>query len=388
VIKGAEKIGLRDVSGKTYDANIVRVDAKNDLALLKVDGTFSALPVANSQTVKRGLRVITVGFPNIDIQGKEPKLSDGIVSALSGIQDEPTVFQISVPIQPGNSGGPLVNMEGNVIGIVASKLSALYMRNNKGSNPENVNYAIKSNYLNELIYADEHVRKYMPPTNSRPANDIVELTARMEKSIALVYAVRKSKVVGAKEQSRQCGLVAKERICRKTISTCKKPAEQGDTHAQVMMGICYSGSGDMAGVAQDYSLAMKWFRLAAAQENAADAHDSATAKQIIGSMYALGRGVPQSNEQALFWLHSSAKQGNPGAQYLLGENYGWGLSGLKSDFSTGYMWATLSSMQDSPHKENAVRLLGELARRMTATQIQDAIEKAWQCKQSKYTDCE
>jgi len=230
VIKSADKIGLRDVHGKTYEAIIVKVDANNDLALLKVKGTrFSALPVINSQTVKRGTHVITVGFPNIDIQGKEPKLSEGIVSALSGIQDEPTVFQISVPIQQGNSGGPMVNMDGNVVGIIASKLSALYMLKNRGSVPENVNYAIKSNYLNELIQTDDRVSKSLLPPTKRPAKNLVELSERVEKTIALVFAIGKN--VDIKELSAQCSQAMKAGKYADGLDLCKQAAAHGSANA-------------------------------------------------------------------------------------------------------------------------------------------------------------
>jgi S1-C subfamily serine protease len=65
-----------------------------------------------------------VGFPNIGLQGFAPKLAKGEVAALTGAADDPRYFQISVPVQPGNSGGALVDERGNVVGVVSAKLNA------------------------------------------------------------------------------------------------------------------------------------------------------------------------------------------------------------------------------------------------------------------------
>ena len=92
-----------------------------------------------------------MGFPNPALQGTSPKLTKGEISSLAGIQDDPRYFQISVPIQPGNSGGALVDAAGNVIGLVTSKLSARAALATSGMLPENVNYAIKSTYLLGLL---------------------------------------------------------------------------------------------------------------------------------------------------------------------------------------------------------------------------------------------
>ena len=82
---------------------MVKVDAANDLALLKAEGKFSPLPVASSRSVKLGATVATVGFPNIGLQGFAPKLAKGEIASLSGAGDDARYFQISVPVQPGNS---------------------------------------------------------------------------------------------------------------------------------------------------------------------------------------------------------------------------------------------------------------------------------------------
>ena len=74
--------------------------------------------------MKLGDMVVTVGFPDVSLQGFAPKLAKGEIASLSGSADDPRYFQISVPVQPGNSGGALVDERGNVIGIVSAKLDA------------------------------------------------------------------------------------------------------------------------------------------------------------------------------------------------------------------------------------------------------------------------
>ena len=146
VVVGANQVRLVTRAG-LISAKVVKVDAANDLALLKAEGRFAALPVAASRGVKLGGTVATVGFPNIGLQGFAPKLAKGEIAALSGAGDDARYFQISVPVQPGNSGGALVDERGNVVGVVSAKLNASAALALSGTLPENVNYAVKSSYL-------------------------------------------------------------------------------------------------------------------------------------------------------------------------------------------------------------------------------------------------
>lgn len=190
VIRDATDIALRDINGKLHKATIVRTDKANDIAILKADGIFSALPIGNSRTIRRGSTVITVGYPHIDVQGLEPKVSEGIVNSLSGIADAPNVFQISAPIQSGNSGGPLVSLDGNVIGVIVSKLSASEMFKTTGDMPQNVNYAIKSNYLLEVVSNVSGLEDKLTPPTNKPQRNLEDLTSYVEKATAIVFAVR------------------------------------------------------------------------------------------------------------------------------------------------------------------------------------------------------
>src|SRR4029077_1946100 len=145
-------------------------------ALLKTDGKFAALPVASSRTVRMGSTVATIGFPNIGLQGFAPKLAKGEIAALSGAQDDPKYFQISVPVQPGNSGGALVDERGNVVGVVAAKLNATAALAASGALPENVNYAVKSSFLLGFLESvpDVGAKLKEPNTKDVKFDDVVE----------------------------------------------------------------------------------------------------------------------------------------------------------------------------------------------------------------------
>src|SRR5439155_24401848 len=166
-------------------AKVVKVDRDNDLALLKADGKFAALPVATSRPVKLGSTVTTVGFPNIDLQGFAPKFARGEIASLSGIQDDARYFQISVPVQPGNSGGALVDGHGNVVGVVSAKLSAEVALFRSGALPENVNYAVKSSYLLGFLESVPDVAAKLKEPNAKDAT-FEKVVEQVKEATALV----------------------------------------------------------------------------------------------------------------------------------------------------------------------------------------------------------
>ena len=139
-------------------------------------GKFVPLPIATSRGVKLGGLVVTVGFPNIGLQGFAPKLAKGEIASLSGAEDDARYFQISVPVQPGNSGGALVDERGNVIGIVSAKLDASAALAASGALPENVNYAVKSSFLLSFLESVPAVSPKLkePITADRKFEDVVK----------------------------------------------------------------------------------------------------------------------------------------------------------------------------------------------------------------------
>jgi TPR repeat protein len=132
-------------------ARVVSIDRNNDLALLKAESGGFPVPVKSSKTVKLGQKIFTLGFPNPSLQGRNLKMTEGSISSLAGIQDDPRQWQISVPVQPGNSGGPLFDEQGNLIGVVVAKLDAIKAAKFTGDLSQNVNYAVKSAYVLPML---------------------------------------------------------------------------------------------------------------------------------------------------------------------------------------------------------------------------------------------
>jgi len=165
-------------------AVVVKADLANDLVLLKCEGIFSPLPVISSRNVRLGNSVATVGFPNTQLQGFAPKLAKGEIASLSGAADDAKYFQVSVPVQPGNSGGALVDKHGNVVGVISAKLDAMETLRSSGMLPENVNYAVKSSFLLSFL---ESV-----PTVS---NRLIEQHLKEEKFELVVESAQRSAVL-------------------------------------------------------------------------------------------------------------------------------------------------------------------------------------------------
>jgi S1-C subfamily serine protease len=162
VIEGANSIEVsisNEVGNFVYKAKVLLADNKNDVALIKIDDekfkSLSSIPYGFIDKADAGEKVFTIGFPMNDIMGSNYKVTDGIISAQSGIADDIRYFQITVPVQPGNSGGPLFNKAGNVIGLTTAKLNSKAV----GTDVENVNYAIKASYLMTLYNMLPNVEK-------------------------------------------------------------------------------------------------------------------------------------------------------------------------------------------------------------------------------------
>lgn len=144
---------------KILKASVALKDENNDLVVLRLsDFNFSkiysgTIPyfISSSKSVSLGQNVFTLGYPLGEVLGKSAKFSTGAISSLYGIQDDPRVYQISNPIQPGNSGGPLFNKEGELIGIIVASINAKFLYEKADILPQNINFAIKSDYLINLI---------------------------------------------------------------------------------------------------------------------------------------------------------------------------------------------------------------------------------------------
>jgi S1-C subfamily serine protease len=185
VVRGAASFHIRSPSG-SLPARLIKKDRTIDVAVLKVDGAFRALPVAAQPLVNLGEAVFTIGFPNPVVQGVEPKLTRGEISSMSGIRDNPRYYQISVPVQPGNSGGALLDECGNAVGVVTSRLDDLATYQESGALPQNVNYAVKGGLVYDFLNGvPELSGKLNAP---RTGKDREAASAAAERAAVLVVA--------------------------------------------------------------------------------------------------------------------------------------------------------------------------------------------------------
>jgi len=144
VIDGCNAITIRTANGRTLPATMpARVDVQRDLALLAVPNDPGPVLAFRANPVRRGESVVTYGFPLAGLLAAGPTLTTGEVSALAGLANNEQHFQISAPVQQGNSGGPLLDRQGHVMGVIVLKLNAQRIAQRTGDIPQNVNFAVK-----------------------------------------------------------------------------------------------------------------------------------------------------------------------------------------------------------------------------------------------------
>lgn len=181
VVGQQTQVDLRGVGGLIVTARVVKRDAQADLALLKTDvPPRSFLEMAGSE-LPLGSRVFTIGFPNVDTQGAHAKFTEGSISSLAGWRDDPDDYQISVPLQQGNSGGALVDTKtGLMVGMVTSSLAP--------SRAASVGYAIKASVLADLIRSTPECASIPPPidTDAAPEREREANIARAQKASVMV----------------------------------------------------------------------------------------------------------------------------------------------------------------------------------------------------------
>ena len=152
VVAGAKAIRVHLHDGRSSPAQVTSSAENIDVALLKVDlSTSSYVSLAKAASTKIGDRAFTLGYPVPDLLGAELKFTDGSISSLSGMQNDATLMQITVPVQPGNSGGPLMNEGGDVVGMITSSAAPAFFMKVTGTLPQGINWAVKAEFLAPLM---------------------------------------------------------------------------------------------------------------------------------------------------------------------------------------------------------------------------------------------
>lgn len=183
VIKDAKLIRIKGINGdmtKGYEAHLQEGDEENDIALLKID--FENIDLGqipynlNTKEADVGRDIFVLGYPLLATMGTEIKLTNGIISSQSGFLGSKNTYQISAPVQPGNSGAPVFDRKGNLIGVISSR----------HKDAQNVSYAIKTENL-ILPIASLNLLKEETPKGKELAG--LSLPAQVKKLKKYIYLI-------------------------------------------------------------------------------------------------------------------------------------------------------------------------------------------------------
>jgi S1-C subfamily serine protease len=203
VVKSCINITVGDNSNSQVQATVIESDRRNDLALLKISSTEMAseetkslirkldsplarnlglkvVPLSSngllrSDDVELGESLLVAGYPYGDIFSNTIKVTKGIVSAIRGIGDDSGQFQLDAAVQPGNSGGPIYDENGNIVGVVVAQLNKLKMAKTIGSMPENVNFGIKASTVRSFLTSSGLPTKWSSRSKSMPTKDLAKI---------------------------------------------------------------------------------------------------------------------------------------------------------------------------------------------------------------------
>jgi S1-C subfamily serine protease/uncharacterized protein len=187
VVKGCPSVRL-ELPGTGIDGTVVFTDERNDLALVRSNLTgIQPLRFREGKGIRPADGIVALGFPYAGLLATAAQVTTGTVSALAGLRDDSRFLQLTAPVQPGNSGGPLLDLSGNVVGIISARINDLAVAEATGTLPQNINFAIKSTTAREFL--DAHRVDYttsQPGPKLEPA-DVGEIAA---KSTAMVKCYR------------------------------------------------------------------------------------------------------------------------------------------------------------------------------------------------------
>lgn len=188
VVNGCQSIAVKTLRQPPVPGVIEAVDPKNDLALLRIRGGYGAPVTFRSQArpARLGENVMAIGYPLFGILSNEPKATFGQVNSVAGINNDYTLLQVSAPIQPGNSGGPVLDESGMVVGVVVSELAPAII-SRIGAVPQNVNFAIRGE-LAQIFMTAHGVPFAQEASGRRLRND--EIAAQAEATTAQVFCLK------------------------------------------------------------------------------------------------------------------------------------------------------------------------------------------------------
>jgi len=174
VVENCTSITVNRPGADPRPAVLIARDETNDLALLRSDHRPAMVPSFNP-SVRVGESIYVYGFPLTGLLTSTGNFTTGTLSALAGLRDDTRMVQHSAPTQPGNSGGPLLDRNGNVVGVIVSKLNVLAVaRQTQGDIAQNVNFAIRSAVAQSFLQIHGIDRREVPSSKELPVPAVAE----------------------------------------------------------------------------------------------------------------------------------------------------------------------------------------------------------------------
>ena len=198
VVGDCKKVTVGDNAQKQVTADVLETDRRNDLALLKISSLKMAsvetksliqklgvkiVPLASdgllrSEDVDLGEKVLVAGYPYGEIFSNTIKVTGGMISANKGLGDDSGQFQMDAAVQPGNSGGPIYDENGNIVGVVVAQLNKMKFAQQSGSMPENVNFGIKASTVRQFLSASGLPTKWSKRSKSMSTRELAKIAKR------------------------------------------------------------------------------------------------------------------------------------------------------------------------------------------------------------------
>jgi S1-C subfamily serine protease len=181
VVKECRELTVLRSGEVARTAQLLRTDSQNDLAVLQAEGGYSPDSVARFRvgtSLRAGESVAAFGFPLAGTLSIAGNISSGVITSLSGLGDDARYLQISAPVQPGNSGGPLMDLAGSVIGVVTSRIDDGMVASATGTIPQNINFALKANVALNFLEAHSIGFVSSDEATERSLADITEQAKR------------------------------------------------------------------------------------------------------------------------------------------------------------------------------------------------------------------
>jgi S1-C subfamily serine protease len=179
VVSACSRIETIDAAHTSHEATVLAHDAADDLAILKTALHLTAFATfRDGDELRPGDSIVAIGYPLGDLLSSSASVTTGSLTATTGPRNDSRLLQVSAPIQLGNSGGPLLDRDGNVVGVVSGTLNSMTLGLLTGVVPQNVNFAVKEANVRSLLEANKISYNHSAGRHELSAADVGEQTAR------------------------------------------------------------------------------------------------------------------------------------------------------------------------------------------------------------------